>query len=126
LMEQEHLLGFRLRIARHDQPAPVGGGQADIEHLNRGQFFQHGAGCQPRGAGGQSLLERDRQGISQEGHKDVGFHAFLHLMIDGTQAEFTLQSFEGRFDLGQEDVEFPEHFRLFHQQVRAQQIMAIA
>jgi hypothetical protein len=35
-----------LRIAGHDQPAAVGGGQADIEHLNRAEFFQHRAGCE--------------------------------------------------------------------------------
>jgi len=46
LVEQELLLGLRLRIAGHDQPAAVGGGQADIEHLNRAEFFQHRAGCE--------------------------------------------------------------------------------
>ena len=61
LVQQQRLLRFRLGIAGHDQPASVGGGQADIEHLDRGQFFQHGARGQARGAGGQPLLERDRQ-----------------------------------------------------------------
>ncbi len=48
LVQHQHLLGFRLGITGHNQPPAVGRGEAHIEHLNRGQLFQHGAGRKAR------------------------------------------------------------------------------
>ena len=47
------------------------------------------------------------------------------LMIDRTQAQFTLHGFEGSLDLRELDVTFPQHGRIFPSQIRAQQIMSI-
>ena len=114
LMQQKRLLRFGLCIARHDQPPSVGGGEAHIQHLNRGQFFQHRSGREAGSQGGQPLSQGHRKGVGEKSHKDVSFHPLLHLMIDRTQPQFALERLEGRFNLGRLDIAFPEHRRLAH------------
>ena len=65
-MEQHLRVGVRLRVSGQNQPATVGGGNADIDHLNRGQFFQDGRGREARSMRQQLMLQRDLQTVGQQ------------------------------------------------------------
>ena len=75
------LLGFR--VARQDDLAAIGGRQMNIDHLDRGHFFDHRPGRQPRGQGLCILVQRHLQAVGHEGDKDVCFDAMLELVMDG-------------------------------------------
>jgi len=113
LVQQQRLIRFRLGVARHDQPSAVGGGQTHIQHLNRRQLFQHRPRREARGQDLQPLFQRHRKSVGQEGHEEVSFHALLQLMIDRTQSQFAFEGFEGRLNLGELDVAFPQHRGVF-------------
>lgn len=58
---------------------------AHVEHLHRGEFFQHGARRESGGALFAPGFEGDLQRVGEEGDKDVGFDAVFALMMDRSQ-----------------------------------------
>ena len=125
-MEEQRLLGVRLGVTWHDQPAAIGGRQRHIQHLNRGKFFQHCSRCQSGSERLETMFQRHREAVRQEGNQDVRLHPMLQLMVDRTNPQIALQTFEGRFDLCELHVAVPQDSGIFGYQVRAQQIVAIA
>ena len=66
------------------------------------------------------------QTVSQEGNQDVRVGLMLELMVDGPDAQFTLQAAKGALDLRELHVARPQHRRVFAREIASQQIMAIA
>src|SRR6266566_4178955 len=73
----------------------------------------------------EPVLQRHRETVGKEGNQDVRIHPTLQLMVDRSNAQIALQTFEGRFDLRQLHVSIPQYRWIFGYQVRAQQIVAI-
>ena len=61
---------------------PVRGRQVPIDHLDGGQFFQHGPGSQPRCQSAQTLFKRHLQAIAHEGNEEMSLDARIGLVID--------------------------------------------
>jgi hypothetical protein len=105
---EKSLVRVGLGVTAQDQGAPISGGEMNIEHLDGGEFVEHG----PRGETRCQWLELRSQGdvqaIGHEGDKDVRFDAGLELVVDRAQLEIVFQIFERRLDLGELDVELPE------------------
>ena len=91
LVEQHLRVGVRLRVSGQNQPAAVGGGNADIDHLNRGQFFQHGRGRESGGMRQHVMLQRDLKTVGQKRNQNVRVGAMFELMMDRADAQFGLE-----------------------------------
>lgn len=124
-MEQHLRVGVRLRVSGQNQPAAVGGGSADIDHLNRDQFFQHGRGREAGGMRQQVLLQRDLKTVGQERTQDVRVGALFELMMNRADAQFALERSKHGFDLRQLDVARPQHRGVFIGQVGAEQVVPV-
>ena len=85
-VEQNGLVGFRLRVARHHQPASVGSGQTHIQHLQGGQLFQNCFRSEARSQSLQTILQSGQQTVSQKSNKNVSFDAMAQLMINRANA----------------------------------------
>jgi len=89
--EQHAGVFFRLRLARQDEPTSIGGRHPDVNHLNAGELFQNGGGCQARRVDQQAVLERDLKRICQESNQDMRIHPALETVKDRADTEFALQ-----------------------------------
>jgi hypothetical protein len=54
----------------------------NIEHLDGGEFVEHGARSEAGGQGLEPCAERDVKAIGQEGDEDVRFDAAFELVVD--------------------------------------------
>ena len=124
-MQEKLLFRGGLCVAWHDQPSSVSSWKRNVKHLHGSKRLQHCPGRQSGSQRLQPVFQRHQQTVSEERHQDVCFHAMAELMINRTQAQFALQGLESGLDLGELDVTFPEHARIFPGQIRAQQIMTI-
>ena len=104
-LQQEQVIVFRLGMAGQDDRSAVGRGQLDVDHLDCGEFFEHGPRRQSRRQRLQPLLQRDHQRIGEERHEDMGLDAVLELMMDGTDRQIVLQFLERLLDLDQLEIE---------------------
>ena len=52
-LEEEFLVDVGLSVSAQDQGSAVGGGEVDVEHLDGGEFVEHG----PRGEAGSHRPE---------------------------------------------------------------------
>ena len=91
MVEQHFRVGVRLRVSGQNQPATVGGGNADIDQLNRGQFFQDGRGRESGGMRLQLLLQRDLKTVGQKCNQDVRVGTMFELMMDRADAQVALE-----------------------------------
>ena len=98
-LQQEQVIVLGFGMARKDHDSVVGRGQFDVDHLDRGELFQHGFGCQSRRQSLQPLLERHHQAIGEEGHEDVSFDAGFELVMDGPHRKIVLQFLERLLDI---------------------------
>jgi len=64
-------------------------------------FSSTAVGVQPRGVQQQAMLQRHLQTVKRERRSDVRVDAMLQLMMNGTDAKFTLERAKYRFDLCQ-------------------------
>ena len=55
----------------------------------------------------ETVFQRHRQTVGQEGNQDVRVHPTLQLMVDRPDAQIALQAFERRFDLRQLHIAIP-------------------
>src|SRR5438128_1039874 len=69
-MEKHLGVGVGLSISRQNQPAAIDGGNADIDHLNRSEFFHSGSWCQSWSMSHQPVLQRDLKTISEKCNED--------------------------------------------------------
>jgi len=65
----------------------------------------------------QPVLQRDLKTISEKCDQDVRIGAIFELMIDRPDTQFTFETAERRFDLGQLDVAGPEQFGISGSQI---------
>ncbi len=72
------------------------------------------------------MLERDLQAVAQEADEDVRFDTIVFLVVDRADVEVVLEFLEGLLDFGEHDVLLPEFFRVFGDEVGAQQVGAFA
>ena len=93
--DQDPLAGVEFGVSAQDQGAAVGGGEADIEHLDVGELVEHGARREAAGERHEPGAQRHVQAIGHEGDEDVRLDAALQLMIDGAQPEIVLEVLEG-------------------------------
>ena len=124
-LQQQLLIRFRLSIAWKNQEATVGGGQANIDHLDGHHLFDDRSTGQSRGQAADSLLQSDIEAIGQEGHEDVGLDAGIGLMKNGAQGQVTFEIAEDGFDLGELQVTLPEDGRVLGREIGAQQVMSL-
>jgi hypothetical protein len=92
MMKQQRLLWTRFGVTRHHQLAAVGSRKRHVQHLNASQFFQH---CPRRQSGSlhlQSMPQRHRQTVSEEGNQDVRVYPTLQLMVDRPDAQIAPSS----------------------------------
>ena len=66
---------LRLGVAGEDESAPVVGGEVNVQHLDGGELFRHGARRQSWRQRAQALLQRYLEAIGQKGHEDVRLDA---------------------------------------------------
>jgi len=66
LFQKDFLVGRGLGIAAHDEGAPIGGREVDVEHLDGGKLVQHSAGSQPRGMEPQTGSQSDVEAVCNE------------------------------------------------------------
>src|SRR5882724_10316778 len=71
------------------------------------------------------MLQRHLQTVSEKGDQNVRVDAMLQLMMNGTDAKFTLERAKYRFDLCQLHVTRPQHARISCGKVGAQQVMSV-
>src|ERR1700680_4671695 len=71
------------------------------------------------------MLQRHLQTVSEKGDQNVRVDAMLQLMMNGTDAKFTLERTEYRFDLCQLHVTRPQHARISCGKVGAQQVVSV-
>ena len=83
-MQKEFEIIVGLGVARHDPPAAVRSRDADNDHLDRSEFFQHGQRCQTGSISRQAILQRHLQTVSQKRDEDMCVDAMLLLMVDRT------------------------------------------
>ena len=114
---------LRLRIAGKDEEAPIGGRQANVDHLDGRHFLDHRATGQPWRQNPQPLLQGDIQTIGQKRYKDVSLDARVLLVIDGADGQITFEIAEDGFDFRQLNVALPQDRRVFIREVRPQQIV---
>ena len=88
------MVRVRLSVARQHQLAPVGGGQMDVDHLHRCELLQHRPWRESGGTGAGVVFQRHVQAIGDEGDKDVGFDAWVGLMIDRANGEVVFELFD--------------------------------
>ena len=117
------MVAVGLGVARQDQLTSIGGGQVHVDHLHGRELLQHRPRRESGGARAGALLQRHMQAIGDEGDKDVGFDAFVGLMIDRADREVVFEFFECLLDLGEPDVVLPQGGGVFVGQVGAQQIL---
>jgi hypothetical protein len=111
---EQHLgVGIGLGVSRKNQPAAICGGKADVDHLNRREFFHDGGWRQSRGMSRLAILQRNLKAISQKRNQDVGVSAMFELMINGANTQFAFERTEGGFNLRQLHIASPENFRIF-------------
>src|ERR1700739_156504 len=126
LVHQHLLFGVQFRIAGQDQRTAVCGREVDVEHLDGGEFVEHG----PRREAGGQLLEpgaqRDVETIGEEGDEDVRFDAVLKLVIDRAELQIVLEILECGLDLDELDVELPQLGGILVTQIGAQEIAPFA
>ena len=103
-------MGCLCITGQDDQPI-VRGGQYDIDHLHRGEFFEHGPRRQSRRQRLQPLFQRDQQTVGQKRNENMGFDSGFELMIDRTDRQIVLQLLERLLDLDQLQIE-PEKDQL--------------
>jgi len=60
-VQQQRELAAGFGVAHEEQFAAVGGGHADIEHLQRGKFLEHGTRHQATAESSQFLPQRNGQ-----------------------------------------------------------------
>ena len=123
---QEFLVGVQFGIAAQDQRAAIGGREVNVEHLDSGEFVEHGSRGEAAGQRLEPGAKRDVKAIGQEGDEDVGFDALFQLVIDRAQSQIILEALEGRLDFGQLDIELPQLGGLLPVQIGAQEIAAFA
>ena len=92
LLEQHAVLGLGLGVAREQQFAPVGGGDAHVYHLHRLELGKHLARCDAAGQRAQLRLERDLQAVGEEGDEDVRLDARFLVVMIGLTARSCLSS----------------------------------
>src|SRR5271157_2091290 len=118
------LVGGEFGVTAEDQGAAVGGGEMDVEHLDRCKLVEHSS---RREAGRQRLepcTQRDVQAVGQEGDEYMRLDAVLELMMDRAQVQIVLHGLEGGLDLDELDIEPPQLRRLPPGEIGAQQIAA--
>jgi hypothetical protein len=94
LLRQHLLFGVEFGVTVQDQRTAIGGREEDVEHLDGGEFVEHGP---RREAGGQRLelgAQRDVQAVGEEGDEDVRFDAVLKLVIDRAELQIVLEILE--------------------------------
>ena len=120
MLKQQAHFRLGLGVAREDEVASVGGGQVDVEHLDRGELFQHGSGREARRGGAESLAQRDVEAVSQKRHEDVRLNAVFPLMINRAQREVAFEVFERLLNLRELQIKFPERGGILLREVAAQ------
>ena len=85
-VEQHFGVGVRLGVSGQDQPALVHGGNTDIDHLNRGEFFHYRSGRESGSMSHQTMFQRDLKTVGQKRNQDVCIGAMFELMIDRADA----------------------------------------
>ena len=99
VLHEKLLVGVQFSVAAQDQPAAIGGGEVNVEHLDGGELVEHGPG---REAGGQRLepgAQRDVKAIGHEGNEDVRFDAVLKLVMDRSELQIILEILERGLDI---------------------------
>ena len=91
VVQKELQVIFRLGVTGQNKPAAVTGGEADIDHLNRGEFFEDGAWCEAGSIGHRAILQCHLQTIGQKGDENVRIDAIFLLVIDRADIEFAFQ-----------------------------------
>jgi hypothetical protein len=86
-MQQQCLLGVRFGVTRHHQAAAIGGRKRHVQHLNGGEFFQHGSRGQARSVRLQAVLQGHREAVGQKGNQDVRIYPMFELMVDRAKAQ---------------------------------------
>ena len=124
MLQQELLILLRLSVAGVDERAPVRRGEVNVQHLDGGELFKHGARRQSRRQRAQALLQSYLEAVGEEGHEDVRLDAPIGLVIDGPDGEIALQFLERLFHLSELDVEGPQLRRRLSCEIGAQQIPA--
>lgn len=124
MLQQELLILLRLGVACEDERAPVRGGEVNVQHLDGGELFKHGARRQSRRQRAQALLQSYLEAVGEEGHEDVGLDTLLALVIDGPDGEIALQFLERLFHFGELNIESPQFRRRLSCEIGAQQIPA--
>jgi hypothetical protein len=113
MLHEKFLVGVQFGVAAQDERTTIGGWEVDVEHLDGGQFVEHG----PRGeAGGQRLelgAQRDVKAIGHKGNEDVRFDTMLELVKDRTELQIILEILERGLDLDELDIEPPQLCRVF-------------
>ena len=76
------MIRLGLGVTRKDEVASIGGEQMHIDHVDGGEFLQHGPQGQPWRQGPQTLFEGDLKAIGHKGDKDMRLNARLGLVIN--------------------------------------------
>ena len=98
LLKQKSDFVIGLGAADEEQFAAVDGGHADVEQLDRSEFFEDGARHQSGGEFAQVLAEGDRQAVGEEGDEQMRFDAGGFLMEDGPQTQVAFERAERFLD----------------------------
>lgn len=126
LVEQLLLISIGPAHAAEPQGAAVGGVEEDVAALDAAEPMQGVLGRE-RGPGAlEGVLERDPEGVAEEGDEDVGLHASGFLMPEGANGEFALEGPERRFDFGELHVLGPQGGGVGMREIGAQQVGARA
>ena len=107
-VKEQRQLRLRLGVAAQLQFAPVGGGDANVDHLNGGEFVEQTARGQAGGERFQAAAESDVQTIGEKGDEDVRLDAPGLLMVDRADGEVALQGSKRLLYLDQLDVVAPQ------------------
>ena len=65
------------------------------------------------------MLQGDLKTVGEKRNQDVRVGAMFELVINRTDAQFTLERSKYRFNLCQQDLASPKHSRIFRRQVGA-------
>jgi hypothetical protein len=124
LVDEKPQLGFWVGVACEQDLASVCGRQMDIDHLDRGKFFERAARGQPGRQGVEAARESDLHAVGQESDEDVSFDPPLVLVEDRTDCEVAFEIAEGLFDGDELDVILPELGWIIVGEIGAQEITA--
>jgi hypothetical protein len=78
-------------MAGENHFAPVAGGEVNVDHAHAGKLLQHRTGCQTWSQITQPAAQGHMQAVGQEGDEDMGFDAFILLMMNRPHRQIALQ-----------------------------------